>query len=310
VGNVQQGWLETALLRPNAAKLIKNKTTNASKPSSIPMSSAPGKLSPLEFLAELQSNIGRPRAPGAANAGQPLAKGAGSGEAAPRTAAGNDTSIAAALFNAGSAGGDLATAELDDAEVTAETDGASTPAVAEPSEPPASARNNPLISGLLNRVDSLLGAAAKPSDGPFFPKAPESLAAAGLTFEDVERIILKFLLSRGSATGRAIASQISLSFMLVEPLLKSLKYEQLVVFKSSAAMGDYEYLLTDNGRDRARRYVAECTYFGAATVTLKDYLKAMAAQSIAKQHATEDDLQRAFSLGTGDQFWSRYVPVR
>ena len=92
-----------------------------------------------------------------------------------------------------------------------------------------------------------------------------------------------------------IAAQVSLSFSLVEPILKSLKHEQLVVFKSSAAMGDYEYLLTDNGRDRARRYVAECTYFGAATVTLKDYLKAMAAQSIAKQHATEADLARAFS---------------
>ncbi len=241
-----------------------------------------GKLSPAEFLAELQTNIGRLRAAGPASAAaQPLTKAAGVGA---------EGSIASALFNADSGAGGLAT---EVAELPAQAD-ANLPPL-EPSEPPAAARNNPLINGLLSRVDNLLGPAPKPADGPFSPKAPESLDAAGLTFEDIERLILKFLLSRGSATGRAIASQISLAFILVEPILKSLKHEQLVVFKSSAAMGDYEYLLTDNGRDRARRYVAECTYFGSATVTLKDYLKAMAAQSIAKQHATEEDLKRAFS---------------
>ena len=249
------------------------------------MSTAPGKLSPAEFLAELQTNIGRLRAAGpATGAAQPLTKTSGSGVV-------TEGSIASALFKAEPLTADPAASETSApfAEAVAQ------PPAAEPSEPPASARNNALINGLLSRVDNLLGPSPKASDGPFVPKAPESLDAAGLTFEDIERLILKFLLSRGSATGRAIASQISLAFMLVEPILKSLKHEQLVVFKSSAAMGDYEYLLTDNGRDRARRYVAECTYFGAATVTLNDYLKAMAAQSIAKQHATEEDLHRAFS---------------
>jgi hypothetical protein len=163
-----------------------------------------------------------------------------------------------------------------------------------PSEPP---RNPQQINGLLDRVNNLLGPSptAKPADVPFVPKSPESLEAAGLTIEEVERLVLKMLLQRGAATGRMIASQVCLPFVLIEPLLKSYKYEQLVVFKSSAAMGDYEYLLTDNGRDRARRYAQETTYSGAATVTLKSYLSAMAAQSIAKQHATEEDLARAFS---------------
>ena len=261
------------------------------------MSTAPGKLSPAEFLAELQTNIGRLRAAGTS---PPTGASGAKSPAADETAAPvnrrgfADSLIAAAILN------DRPTATEQpsdpDVELDAKTAGdAAPPPLPEPSEPPASARNNALINGLLSRVDSLLGATPKPSDGPFTPKAPESLEGAGLTFEDVERLILKFLLSRGSATGRMIAAQVSLSFSLVEPILKSLKHEQLVVFKSSAAMGDYEYLLTDNGRDRARRYVAECTYFGAATVTLKDYLKAMAAQSIAKQHATEADLARAFS---------------
>lgn len=265
------------------------------------MSTASVKLSPAEFLAELQSNIGRLRAAGAPPTVPAGSKVPGADEAAaPFNRRGfADSSIAAAILDERPLNNDSLTtgaeSEVANAAQGGSTADANPPTAPEPSAPPASARNNPLINGLLSRVDSLLGGASKPADGPFTPRAPESLEGAGLTFEDVERLILKFLLSRGSATGRMIAAQVSLSFLLVEPILKALKHEQLVVFKSSAAMGDYEYLLTDNGRDRARRYVAECTYFGAATVTLKDYLKAMAAQSIAKQHATEADLARAFS---------------
>jgi hypothetical protein len=169
------------------------------------------------------------------------------------------------------------------------------------SEPPAAGAKPDVvkadahISALFDRVNSLLGGATPQADAQYFPRAPESLEEAGLPAADVERLILKYLLSRGSASGRMIAGQVCLPFQIVDPLLRSLKQEQLVVFKGAAAVGDYEYTLTDNGRERARRYMAECTYFGAATVTLKDYLKAMEAQSIAKQHATEADLKHAFS---------------
>ncbi|MFG0240846.1 MAG: AAA family ATPase [Gimesia chilikensis] len=60
-------------------------------------------------------------------------------------------------------------------------------------------------------------------------------------------------------------------------------------------MGDYEFMITELGRERARRYTQECTYFGAAPVCFKDYLKAMELQSIAKQEATQADLKEAFS---------------
>src|SRR3954453_19380151 len=59
-------------------------------------------------------------------------------------------------------------------------------------------------------------------------------------------------------------------------------------------MGNYESTTRKSARERARRYAEECTYFGAAPVTLPDYLKAMAAQSIAKQHATEEALTPPF----------------
>jgi DNA-binding MarR family transcriptional regulator len=153
---------------------------------------------------------------------------------------------------------------------------------------------NPRLNELFNRVQSLLGGKAG-NDGHFAPREPETLDETGLTFEEIERLILKFLLAKGGMTGRRIAQQICLPYGIVEPVLKSLKRDQLLVFLGTAEMGDYEFGITENGRERARRYVAECTYFGAAPVPLADYLKAMEAQSIAKQTVTEADLREAFS---------------
>ena len=41
-------------------------------------------------------------------------------------------------------------------------------------------------------------------------------------------------------------------------------------------MNDFQYQLTDLGRERARRYCDHCTYFGAAPVSLKDYVASVA----------------------------------
>jgi hypothetical protein len=157
-------------------------------------------------------------------------------------------------------------------------------------------KRNSRLSELFDRVNNLLGSTSQQDpQQPFRPKAPETLEETGLTFEEVERLILKFLLAKGSGRGRSIANQVRLPFQITDPILKQLKQEQLLAFKGSAEMGDYDFAITEFGRERARRYSEECTYFGSAPVTLPDYLQAMAAQSIAKQQATEEDLKRAFT---------------
>ena len=158
---------------------------------------------------------------------------------------------------------------------------------------PKGASANARLSQLFDRVNDLLGGKKQESER-FLPKAPESLDQTGMTFEEVERLILKYLLSKGSSTGRNICGQIKLPFGIVEPMLKQLKHDQLLAFRGAAEMGDYEFQITDYGRERAKRYAEECSYFGAAPVQLKDYLTAMAAQSIAKQSASEEDLKKAF----------------
>ena len=53
----------------------------------------------------------------------------------------------------------------------------------------------------------------------------------GFPPEEIERLMLKFLLARGSASGRKIAQQVCLSFGIIEPLLRSLKSDQLVSYR-------------------------------------------------------------------------------
>jgi hypothetical protein len=128
----------------------------------------------------------------------------------------------------------------------------------------------------------------------FTPVEPESFQAAGLSDSEVEALILKFLLARGDASGREIAEQVKLPFVLVDTLLRELKNQQLVCHRGAAAMNDFQYQWTELGRERGRRYAQHCTYFGSAPVALKDYIESVHTQSLTRQHPTPEDLRRAF----------------
>ena len=84
----------------------------------------------------------------------------------------------------------------------------------------------------------------------FIPVDPSSIHDAGLTDSEVEALILKYLLSRGDSTGRDVSEQVKLSFILLDPLLRQLKLDQLLVYRGSAPMNDYIYQLTDLGLRR------------------------------------------------------------
>lgn len=173
----------------------------------------------------------------------------------------------------------------------------------------AAMKGNPQLTALLTRVNHLL-TPARTVEGPFVPKAPENLIETGLITEEIERLILKFLLARGNASGRQISAQLHLSFQVIEPLLRDLKQDQLVAFKGTTQFNDFDYIITELGRERARRYAEECTYFGSAPVILSDYIHSISAQTIAQAHATFDDLKRAFSdLIINQQMFDRLGPA-
>jgi predicted ATPase with chaperone activity len=163
------------------------------------------------------------------------------------------------------------------------------------------------LDAMLDRIRSLTTEADAPEIAPaveaaaparlqnsFVPVEPASFEEADLTDSEVESLILKFLLARGDATGRNIADQVKLPFVLVDELLRRMKNEQLVAHRGAAAMNDFQYQPTDLGRERGRRYAQHCTYFGSAPVSLSDYIQSVQAQSLANQHPTVEDLHRAF----------------
>lgn len=156
------------------------------------------------------------------------------------------------------------------------------------------------LEDLLSRVRSQLGTPDSPtldrsrSTGEFLPLEPDSLEKAGLTEPFVEALILKYLISRGAATGRESSDQVKLPFKIVDEIMRQMKSDQLLVYRATAPMNDYVYELTDIGRERSRRFVEHCTYFGAAPVSLEEYIASVHAQSLTKQHPTMADLERAF----------------
>ena len=171
------------------------------------------------------------------------------------------------------------------------------------------------LDAALARIGWLANPGEECEDGPssgvaFAPVEPNSFRDAGLTDSEVEALAMKFLLARGDATGRELADQIKLPFVLINELLRGLKDNQLVVHRGSAPMNDFQYQLSDLGRERGRRYSQHCTYFGSAPVSLKDYIASVKAQSLAGQHPTADDLQRAFEgLLLGKSILDRLGPA-
>ena len=127
----------------------------------------------------------------------------------------------------------------------------------------------------------------------FLPPEPQSLADAGLSKSMIEALVLKFLLSHGPSTGRQIAAQLRLPFGWLQPLLIEFKSEMLLGFKDSALMSDYVFELSDRGLEKSRRHLAHSTYFGAAPVSLDDYVTGIREQSIRRSQPRLADMKKA-----------------
>jgi len=155
-------------------------------------------------------------------------------------------------------------------------------------------RINQLRVGVVSPPPAAVEHAAQ-DENVFFPVEPSNWTETQLNESEVEALCMKFLLACGSATGVEIADQVKLPFKLVEGLLHQLKTDQMVYYRGTSTMGDYQYQLTDMGRERARRYSEHCAYFGSAPVSLSDYIDSVGAQSLTNQHPTAEDLSRAFN---------------
>ncbi|MFN2377492.1 MAG: AAA family ATPase [Candidatus Binatia bacterium] len=144
-------------------------------------------------------------------------------------------------------------------------------------------------------ADARNAMASREVSDTFCPRKPLSLQDAGLNRDFVEKLICRSLHTNGAACGRRLARDIGLPFRMIEPILDRLKTEMLIVYRSTAAAGDYEYVLSDAGDERAKRYMRICSYAETAPVPLEDYVASVAAQSLTRMSIGEEELEHAFA---------------
>ena len=129
----------------------------------------------------------------------------------------------------------------------------------------------------------------------FWPAEPRSLHEAGLTEPFVETLVCKLLLATGTLSGRAIAERLALPFGLIEPVYGGLRSRKVLTYNGSAPLGDYNYMLTEQGQSLARSYRQACAYVGPAPVPLGDYVLSVEAQAIGDVPVRQDDLAEALA---------------
>ncbi|MCA9253280.1 MAG: hypothetical protein KDA54_19295 [Phycisphaerales bacterium] len=129
----------------------------------------------------------------------------------------------------------------------------------------------------------------------FYPPPIEEWRETGLPGTLLEALVIKCLFTSGEQTGRNVSKALALPPKPVLDVLQSLKNAQLAYYKDSATMGDFQYALSEAGRDRARKLLDESMYVGAAPVPFEYYVESVSAQSITTEKPGVKEVQAAFS---------------
>jgi len=133
-----------------------------------------------------------------------------------------------------------------------------------------------------------------PGPTRFVPAEPQSLEGLGLSEAELESLVLKLLLYRGTLSGRGIADQLQLPRQMVVSTMEGLRAELLISIKGSSGLEDYVFQLTEAGYDRGRRLAKQCTYTGVAPVPLEAYIRGIEQQSLQQSRLTQEKLEQTF----------------
>jgi predicted ATPase with chaperone activity len=142
----------------------------------------------------------------------------------------------------------------------------------------------------------MLPAVAPPA--PAFARAPRSVEETGLPFLFLVELLIKVLAQRGQLKLPELASHLKLAVSVIDPLIAFMRAEKLCEVTRRGGSGtdaDLAYHLTEMGHDRARHCLARNAYAGPAPVTLADYTRQVAQQSVADLHVTRADVARNFA---------------
>ncbi len=144
----------------------------------------------------------------------------------------------------------------------------------------------------------------------FFPKSPQILEQTGLNQIFVEDLICKIILSCGSLTGRQIAKRIGLPLRIFSDLLYDLKQRLILAYQSTSGVNDFDYILTETGRQKALLAREQSNYIGTAPVQFNEYLNSIETQSIRNERPGPKQLKSAFAgLVLPDDFLAALGPA-
>ncbi len=147
----------------------------------------------------------------------------------------------------------------------------------------------------------------------FLPPEPRSIEDTGLTPAFLSDLALKVMYTRGFLSGFEIADTLKLPFAnVVDRALDFLRRERLTEVKGSSGFGEssYQYVISDQGRARARELMLDNAYAGAAPVRLEAYNNAVAIQSLSGQSISQERMKTALRhLVVSDNTMSQIGPA-
>lgn len=130
------------------------------------------------------------------------------------------------------------------------------------------------------------------------PAEPRSLDELGLNLDFLADLALKTMYARGLLRGHEVAEAMRLPFAnIVDKVLEHLRREHLTEVRGSSGFGEssFQYVISEEGRARARELIEQNQYIGPAPVRLDDYVAMVKAQSLAGHSVTQSDLRRALA---------------
>jgi predicted ATPase with chaperone activity len=148
------------------------------------------------------------------------------------------------------------------------------------------------------------------SGDSFQPTRPKNLEECGLSEAFLEGLICKRLALVGTESGRSISENICLPIAILEERLQKLRNRQILTHRGAAALNDYIYALTDQGRQFTQHLLDACAYIGAAPVPLTDYVTSVDAQTITAEAPKRQQLEQAFrDISVNPEMFARLGPA-
>lgn len=128
-----------------------------------------------------------------------------------------------------------------------------------------------------------------------FPREPKTWDDLGIDSLIGEEMILKYLLNIPTSSVRDFANEFAIALPLVKEQCEDLRQKKLVIVAGTNAVGEFNYQLTEAGRNRALEIKKICAYVGPAPVRYDHWVRSVKAQSLRSKTPGPDDLARAFA---------------